>query len=134
MKKFLVLIMFLINFPFISNAQEIIWFKATSLSYRYVNDYGYWTNWSDWEKCDVRIKFELTDDVIVIYSNKNQFYKVISLVDPPYDSNGKTIKYRILDGDGDYGFIRLRIENNGNSQIYVDFNNVSWVYNVVRFN
>ena len=32
----------------------------------------------------------------------------------------------------DYGYIRLRIERNGNSQIYIDFADVMWVYNVVR--
>lgn len=113
-------------------AQDIQWFKATSLSYRYINDYGNWTNWSKWEKCDVKIKFELDEDWIVIYSNKTQVYKVIQLVDPPYDATGNTIKFQVIDGDGDYGFVRLRIENNGNSQLYVDFENVSWVYNVIR--
>lgn len=133
MKKFLMAFVLVLSTCFIANAQTT-WFKATSLSYRYVNDYGYWTKWSNWEKCDVKIKFEMDEDYIVIYSNKTQYYKVISVLDPPYDPSGVTLKYSVIDGEDDYGHIRLRVENNGNSQLYVDFNNVSWVYNVIRTN
>ena len=30
------------------------------------------------------------------------------------------------------GMIRLRIAPDGNAQLYVDFNDVIWVYNMVR--
>lgn len=134
MKRILFILAFLIGSFSVMQAQEITWFKATSFSYRYINDYGNWTNWSAWEKCDVKVKFELDEDWIIIYSNKTQVYKVLELMDPPYDANGTSIKFRTIDGDGDYGTIRLRIENNGNSQLYCDFQNVMWVYNVVRIN
>jgi hypothetical protein len=132
MKKFLILIVCLFSFVTISNAQVVNWFKATSFSYRYVDDYGYWTNWSKWEECNIRIQFLYSKDVIIIYSNKTQNYKIINMVEPPYDPNGVTVKYQVYDSDGDYGYIRLRVEDNGNSQIYVDFNNISWVYNVYK--
>ena len=77
-------------------------------------------------------EFDFNNDVIYIYSDKTQIYKVLYQEENPYDSSGQQVKFRVLDQDGDYGHIRLRIENNGNSQIYVDFNNVSWVYNVKR--
>ena len=45
---------------------------------------------------------------------------------------GTNVKFYVIDQDYDRGSIRLRVERNGNSQIYVDFSNVAWVYNVVR--
>ncbi|MBR6517559.1 MAG: hypothetical protein IKT40_12070 [Bacilli bacterium] len=132
MKKFLLMLVFFVGSLTATQAQSIQWFKATSFSYRYINDYGYWTNWSKWDKCNINIKFELDNDFIVIYSSKTQVYKVIQLVDSPYDDSGTSIRFSVVDGEGDYGYIRLRVENNQNSQIYVDFANISWCYNVVR--
>ena len=130
MKKFLICL--LISFcGLTASAQYTQWYRATSYSYRYLN-YGTWTQWCVWTSCSVNIKFDLSSDIIQIYSDKYQAYKVLYQEANPYDSGGQQIKFRVIDQDGDYGHIRLRVENNGNSQIYVDFANVSWVYNVVR--
>jgi len=48
------------------------------------------------------------------------------------ESQGKQTKFYVIDQDGDLGYVRLRIEKNGNSQVYIDFNDVMWVYNVRR--
>lgn len=131
MKKFL--LVFLLAFVgFFANAQTQ-WYKGTSYAYKYVNDYGYWTNWTDWYSCNINIKFDLTNDVITIYSNKTQVYVIYDGGERYSDSGGGyQVKFNVVDQDYDVGTVRLRIESNGNSQIYVDFANVSWVYNVVR--
>lgn len=36
----------------------------------------------------------------------------------------------MIDQDGDRGTLRFRKQNNGVNQIYIDFKNVQWVYNV----
>lgn len=130
MKKYL-LFCFMSFISLMTFAQSNQYFQTTSFAYRYVN-YGTWTNWSDWQDCYVKIRFDFNNDVICIYSEKTQIYKVLYQEESPYDNSGQQVKFRVLDQDGDYGHIRLRIENNGNSQIYVDFSNVSWVYNVRR--
>ena len=112
-------------------SQTVQYFRTTSFAYRYA-EYGTWTNWSNWQECYVDIKFDFSNDVIYIYSDKTQIYKVLYQEESPYDNSGQQVKFRVLDQDGDYGHIRLRVENNGNSQIYIDFNNISWVYNVRR--
>jgi hypothetical protein len=109
------------------NEDGIQWYKTSSLAIKVVNK-----PWTAWEKCVVNIKFDLNKDKIVIYSNDPQIYTILEEVEPPYDSGGRQIKFRVIDQDRDYGYIRLRIENNGNSQIYVDFSDVTWVYNVRR--
>lgn len=110
-----------------------IWFKTTDFSFRY-KVYGEWTDWSEWEESNMKVKFNTDDDVIVIYSKETQIYKVLSLEDSPYDSSGTQVKFRVIDQDSDYGYIRLRVTDNGYSQLYVDFSDISWVYNVKRIN
>lgn len=47
-------------------------------------------------------------------------------------SGGKQLEFNFIDQDYDRGVMRLRVERNGNAQIYIDFANVMWVYNVVK--
>lgn len=132
MKKYL-LMLFMVFTLTTSAFSQIQWYKTSEISIRYLNkNTGYWTNWSDWEKCVVSIKFDLNNDVITIFSKNTQRYQVLELEEPPYDASGKQVKFYVKDQDGDYGHVRLRIENNGNSQLYVDFSDISWVYNVRR--
>ena len=113
---------------FIGAAQaQTQWYKATEFAIKFK---GY--EWSDWQPVSIAIEFDLDEDFITIYSNETQIYKITGTLTPPYDSGGKQVKFRIIDQDFDTGNLRLRIENNGNSQIYIDFSDVSWVYNVVR--
>ena len=130
MKRILIVIMFGLFCVGAVQAQTQ-WFKATEFAVRVV-DNGRWTKWADWESVDINIKFDLSNDLIIIYSQETQIYKVLEQVKSPYDSNGTQVKFRVLDQDYDKGFLRLRVENNGNSQIYVDYADISWVYNVVR--
>ena len=107
---------------------QVINFKATSFAFKEI---GY--QWSDWSRCNILITFNLKTDKVVIYSNSIQIYKVLtqgqSFVD---ESGGEQVKYKVIDQDNDLGSMRLRVERNGNSQIYIDFADVSWVYNVIR--
>ena len=116
-----------------SASAQTQWYKASSYAYKQINSYGYWTNWSDWLSCNIPIKFDLDDDVIVIYSSRTQIYAVVSYNGQSSDGQGGVYaSYSVIDQDYDRGTIRLRIESNGNSQIYIDFANVMWVYNVRR--
>ena len=42
--------------------------------------------------------------------------------------------YKFYDQDLDFGNMRLMIRKNGQSQIYIDFSNISWAYDVIRTN
>lgn len=77
------------------------------------------------------LTIDLDNDVITVFSQQKQVYKVIEYLGNYTDeSQGKQTKFYVLDQDGDFGYVRLRIEKNGNSQVYVDFNDIMWVYNV----
>lgn len=125
MKKFLVLFALLLVGASAS-AQSVDWFQATSFAYKLTGG-----PWSDWKKSSVRIKIDYAQDKITILSEDVQIYKILSIVSAPYDNNGKQVRFRVIDQDGDYGYVRFRLVNDSyENQIYVDFTDISWVYNV----
>ena len=127
MKK-IILGIILALFMSVPSFSQVINFKATSVA---IKEVGY--KWSDWQRCDILITFNLKTDKVVIYSRPIQIYKVITQGQNFIDeSGGEQVKYKVIDQDDDLGSMRLRVETNGNSQIYIDFADVSWVYNVIR--
>lgn len=117
-----------------ANAQTYA-YRTTAFAMKQVTSYGVWTDWTDWQSSDMLITINFDTDVIKIYSPMTQIYRITKHVSNYRDNSGGTqSEYRFIDQDGDIGTLRLRIEINGNSQIYIDFSNVMWVYNVVRIN
>lgn len=110
---------------------NVQWFRSTSFAYKVVNGYT-WSDWSDWEGSDVKIKFDLSNDIITIFSPQIQRYRIIDTLTPDYDSSGNQVKFQAVDSEDVLCHIRLRIEDSGNSQIYVDYSNLMFCYNVVR--
>lgn len=129
MKRFLMIFALLLSIV-AANAQ-VQYYRSTA--YAQSNVYNGRYVWSDWQSSNMTITINLNTDMITIYSPRTQIYRVVSAGDAYNDSNGgRQVSFKVIDQDGDRGTIRLRIESNGNSQIYVDFSNVAWVYNVVR--
>ncbi len=89
--------------------------------------------WGNWEPSDIIIS--VTSEGVVIFSPYVQVYKIIYKYNNGeyyYDpKGGKYIKVKIKDQDGDIGEMRFRITKKGEAQIYIDFNNIAWVYNVI---
>ena len=134
MKKFLLIVLAAFCLSMTVYA-ESLWFNAYSYAIKYKNAYNRNNSngWSKFEKCNVPIEFKMDEDVIVIYSNKTQIYGIYENAGTYTDKEGgKQQGYYVLDQDYDKGMIRLRIAPDGTSQLYVDFNDVGWVYNVVR--
>lgn len=131
MKKLFLLFFIALTFTIVK--AQTYYYNATSFAYKAVNSYGYWTNWTDWESCNVPIVMDYDNDVVTIYSNKTQIYKITKYIRKYTDSSGGSqVEFNFVDQDYDRGVMRLRVERNGNSQIYVGFTNIMWVYNVRR--
>ena len=132
MKKFiLMLLLSLMSFNTI-NAQ-VQYYRSTQFSMKQINSYGVWTDWSPWQSSNILIEMDLNSDVITIYSQMKQIYKIVEYVGNYTDaSGGKQAEYRFIDQDFDKGVLRLRLERNNNAQIYIEFGNIIWVYNVLR--
>ena len=115
-------------------ADDLLLFRATSFCYKEKNSQGQWGDWSKWQDSDVQITMDLTTDIVTIYTKNKQVYQITDYVESSTDSDGDDIvKLRFIDQDGDQGTMRLIERNSENrSEIYIDFNNITWVYEVRR--
>lgn len=131
MKKYLLILLCFIS---ISGYAQVQWYRTTQYAEATIINNRYY--WGDWESSNMRLCIDVDNDQIIVYSPRIQIYQVYGVYNngQPYvdDSGGTNIKFYVIDQDYDRGNIRLRVEKNGNSQIYIDFSNVAWVYNVVR--
>lgn len=118
------------SFVISSNAQ-IQYYKTTAFAEAKIYNGTYY--WGDWQSSSLVITFNLNTDVITIYSPKTQVYKVYKTGNAYTDSKGgRQVTFYVIDQDYDKGTVRLRIDPSGSSQVYVDFLNCGWVYNVIR--
>ena len=131
MKKYLLILLCFIS---ITGYAQVQWYRTTQYAEATIINNRYY--WGDWESSNMRLCIDIGNDQIIVYSPRTQIYQVYGVYNngQPYvdDSGGTNIKFYVIDQDYDRGNIRLRVEKNGNSQIYIDFSNVAWVYNVVR--
>lgn len=129
MKKLLTL---LIVFTLCGNAfaDEILKMRATSFAIKSTDDYGYWSDWSDWEDCSVLVVINVTNDRVNIYSGTPQVYDIYDYGEEEYDDNGTTTTFNCIDDEGLQCDMRIRIQNDGQVQLYIDYSDIMWVYNV----
>lgn len=111
---------------------QVLQFKSDAYCQKQINSYGYWSNWSKWEKCSVSITINLDNDVVTIYSNRTQYYKIYDFSGSYYDGTTRCVDYRFYDQDGDRGTMTLAVKANGQSEIYIRFANIQWAYVVHR--
>ena len=135
MRKLLLLLALIATIGVVETKAQVYTYRTTGYAYKKVNSYGNWTQWSDWQDSDMRVVINFNTDVITIYSPKTQIYKVTEHLRNFTDSSGGSqVEFAAVDEDGLRCHIRLRIETNGNSQIYCEWSNLIHVYNVRRTN
>ncbi len=130
MKKLFLLICMLTTITIVQ--AEVIKLQATSFAYKYQNEYGYWMDWSEWEYTSILIVINIDNNRINIYSKAPQEYDIFDYKENEYDKDGgETMTLRCIDADGLRCDVRLYMARNGNRQLYVDYNDMIWVYNVI---
>lgn len=114
-----------------ASTTQVRWYKSYAYAQAAVYNGVYF--WSDWVNSIVNIKIDWDNDIVVIYSKKQQVYKITDTLQRLSTDNngGKTAKFSFYDQDGDRGIMYLRFDNNGQSQIYIHFSDVAWVYTIV---
>lgn len=138
MKKILSILMFICAFSFVMPNEvkaQVYTYKTTAYAYQQTNSYGNWGQWSEWMDSDMTMVINFNTDVVTIYSPTTQRYKITKHIENYTDSSGgKNVKFAAIDEEGLTCNVRLRIETNGNSQIYITWSNLNIVYNVRRTN
>lgn len=127
-----ILLIFVMCCAFCGAKAQTTWYRATQYAQATVYNGHY--KWSDWYSSSVKLKIDWDNDIVVIYSPKTQAYAITSVESALHNDSkgGKEAEFRVVDQDGDRGKLRLRFDKYGNSQIYIDFSNVAWVYTVVK--
>jgi hypothetical protein len=134
MKKLL----FAILFTLLANTliAQVTKFKSTSYAFKTKNEYTKkWSKWSAFEETEVLITIDLTNERIRIFSKKEQVYDIIKYYDKETDSDGdETLQFLCVNEDGLKCFVRFVVLNsqNGKRQLYVDFADMMWVYNIYK--
>ena len=111
---------------------EVMKFTAYEFSYKTHNDYyNTWTDWSRWEACNILVVINLSTDRINIYSSTTQEFDVIDSKDVYTDYDGDDVmEMDCIDADGVRCTIRVVIRQNGTIQLYCDYSNIMYVYNI----
>lgn len=128
MKKIIILLCFILSIITIS--AENLKFRSTGFSYRERNYYG----WSNWSYESTYVNIVISNNILIIYSQKIQTYSLYNLKDPYQDIDGDWIlKSNFIDQDGDIGEFNLIYRWKDEMwQMYIRFNNIQWVYDVIQ--
>ena len=107
--------------------------KSTTFSSKYkINEYK-WSEWSDATESSVLITFDLTNGRITIYSKETQVYDIAEYEGQTTDEDGDDIfSYLCIDKDGTkcrLKWLKLNSQN-GRMQMYVNYNDMIWLYNI----
>ena len=103
-------------------------YYSTDFACKAKNEYGYWTEWSDWEASHCLVTISLDRNVVNIYSPIPQEFDIYDNLGESYDSDGQSLTLCGVDTDGLRCHIRLRKQNNGVLQLYIEYNDVILVY------
>ena len=129
MKKIMMVFAFLLTV--MSMDAQTYKYKTTAFAYKTLGNHG-WSRWTDWEQSSMLVVINADRDVITVYSQDPQEYDIIDYQGEERDSNGKSIRYLCVNEDGLRCNIRLRKQYDGSIQLYVDFNDVMWVYSLTE--
>lgn len=133
MKKLLILLFTL--FIGLEASAQIYTYRTTGYAYKRVNSYGNWTQWTDWMDSNMKVTINMNTDRITIYSPQTQYYRVTEYLRKFTDSSGGSqVEFSAIDEEGLRCSIRLRVEKNGNSQLYIEWSDLILCYNVRRTN
>ena len=129
-RKLLIFIFSIISI--LSISATTMTFKSTGFSYRERNYYS----WSNWRSESSNVTIMMMDNTLIIYSPTVQTYDLYNLQDPYQDIDGDWIlKSNFIDQDGDVGEFNLIYRWKDEMwQMYIRFNNIQWVYDVVQIN
>lgn len=128
MKRIIFLLLLLVSLT--SASAQVYKYKTTEIAYKIKTD-GLWSEWSEWKTCDILTVINLDKEVISIYSQEVQEYDIVKSYDVEYDDDGgQMCTFVCVNEDGLRCNIRLRVQEDNQLQLYVDFKDMMWVYNI----
>lgn len=130
MKKLLCLCLFL-AISMVSYGQVL---KAQAYEFRFAENNGNgWSEWSKPEPSDVMITIDIDNLQVTMNTEMEQIYRIVEVYDVEVDAEGDEMyRFQCIDSEGIACRVSLGVLNTegGRQQVYVEFSDMSWVYNV----
>lgn len=104
-------------------------FYADYVSTKSLVDKDKWDDWTYWKPCYYKVIVDLNEDIITINNSK---YYLDKHIETTVDDNSKTIKYAVINYYNNASFIRIREQKDGVKQLYIDYDDIIYVYNLVH--
>ncbi len=134
-RKLLTILVLFIGFCLPSKAQtDVIYFNANAVATKLMDG-----EWSDWAKSDIIIAMDFDKCTITEYNSNVDVYDIMEVLAVGQKVSGggeatifniTTRKDSILGKAGTGGLLRQCIYDDGTHQLYFDFPDISWVYNI----
>lgn len=113
---------------------QVIKLKAFEIAFKYKNENTQrWDQWSDWEDVDILVTIDSDPQRIKIFSEKEQVYDIIKYKGETTGSDGDiTSEWICVNEDGRKCGVRIvKLNSNNNiQQLYIDFADFIFVYNI----
>lgn len=130
MRKILLILSLFVN-SIVIYAQTYKYY-TDSFSYKIYNGVS-WSDWSKWQNSHILVVISIDRDIISIYSENIQEYDIYKYDGKESDGNGGNILiFSCVNRDGLRCRIRFRIQSDKSKQLYVDFSDIMWVYNLIE--
>jgi hypothetical protein len=132
--KYLKILSLLLIFSFgiqKSTAQPIR-FKTNSVSFTEKDTKGKWNEWSDFVKANVLITLDAKKNLITINSQEVQTFKIKAYGEIEDNDEVNIVPFECVDNKFSMCkiFIITKKKENNRMQIYVNYNEVKFVYNI----
>lgn len=130
MKKILALLMILLVFTSNTVPREVCYYSSFTSYKKLINNT--WIDWTDWREYYVEIVFDTNSNTITIYDTDiEKVYKIHPIYEKSEDSNSITIKYKVVEAKDNCLYIRFRNQYDGVKQLYLDYKDLVYVYNLM---
>lgn len=129
MKKLIFIIIFL--FVGILSQAQILKFESEAVSYKTFDiQNNRFDEWEPWEPTRVIIIVNIEKETVDVYSQYEQHYIFLSVIDNVIQKDRKSYIFDALDEDGKRCSIEMSILDTGVQHIYVRWSNLQIVYQI----
>lgn len=137
MKHFKFLFVFLVFGLGLQNSYaQPIRFKSSSVSFTDKKPDGTWNEWSDFVNANVLITLDAKKNLILINSSEVQSFKILSYGEIQDTDELNIVPFECVDNKFSKCniFIITKKKENNRMQIYINYNEVKFVYNIYNDN
>ena len=115
---------------------QTITLRTSSISVTEKNEKGVWNKWSDFVDADLVITIDGKKNRIVVNSPDIQVFTITAYGEKTENDDQKIVPFECLDNNGSKCtiFVITQKKENNRMQIYINYNEVKFVYNIYNDN